>query len=128
MLHAAGGSEAASVLRQIADLDRGVAAAQRDYRLIHHDTIEDDLYRRFDAQWLRYRNLAARDRAIMSGADGAVRRPQEQTSLAAYDAASRTLGLLTDRNVASAREVWLLTVPTEQFSASAVSASDMSIQ
>ena len=32
------------------------------------------------------------------------------------------------RRVASAREAWLLTVPTEQFSAAAVSASDMSIQ
>ena len=32
------------------------------------------------------------------------------------------------RRAASARDAWLLTVPTEQFSAAAVSASDMSIQ
>src|ERR1700675_38191 len=32
MLHAESASEQASALRQIADLDRGVAAAQRDYR------------------------------------------------------------------------------------------------
>jgi signal transduction histidine kinase len=104
MLHAASEGEAASVLRLIADLDRGVVAAQRAYQLIHHDTAEDDLYRRFEAQWRRYRNLAAHDRATRSGAAGAVTHPQDQTSLAAYDEASRTLGTLTDRNVASARE------------------------
>jgi signal transduction histidine kinase len=95
----------ASSLRQIAELERGVAAAQHAYQQIHHDAAEDELYRRFEAQWRLYRNLAARDRAISTRAVGAaVTHPQEQTSLAAYDAANRTLGILTDRNVASAHE------------------------
>src|ERR1022692_3102688 len=48
MLHAESASEQAATLRQIADLDRGVAAAQRAYRQIHHDAAEDDLYDRFE--------------------------------------------------------------------------------
>jgi signal transduction histidine kinase len=105
MLHADSASERASSLRQIADLDRGVAAAQRAYRQIHHDAAEDDLYQRFEAQWSLYRSIAAHDRAMSSGAVGAAAtRLHEQASKSAYDAASHTLGLLTDRNVASARE------------------------
>jgi two-component system, OmpR family, sensor kinase len=102
MLHAANASEQVSSLRQIADLDRGVAAAQRAYKQIHHDAVEDELYRRFEAQWSGYRSIAAHGGDVSSGA--AVGGAREQASKSAYDAASRTLGLLTDRNVASARE------------------------
>jgi signal transduction histidine kinase len=105
MLHPANAGELASSLRQIADLDRGVAAAQRAYEKIHHDAVEDDLYRRFEAQWSWYRSIAAHGRNVSSGtAAPAVSTAREQASKSAYDAASRTLGLLTDRNVASARE------------------------
>src|SRR5208282_6787533 len=88
VLRAESAGEQFSALRQIADLERGVAAAQHAYQQIHHDAAEDELYRRFEAQWLRYRNLAAHDRVISSGAAGAGTHPQGQTSLAAYDAAS----------------------------------------
>jgi signal transduction histidine kinase len=105
LLHAESASEQASSLRQMADLDRGIAAAQRAYREIHHDAAEDDLYRRFEAQWSLYRSIAAPDRAMSSGAVGAAdARLQEQVSKTAYDDASHILGILTDRNVASARE------------------------
>ncbi|MGO9991773.1 MAG: ATP-binding protein [Steroidobacteraceae bacterium] len=105
LLHALSASEQAASLRQMADLDRGIAAAQRAYRQIRHDAAEDDLYRRFETQWSEYRSIVGRSQTFSSAATGgAVTRPREQASRSAYDAASDTLGMLTDRNVASARE------------------------
>jgi two-component system OmpR family sensor kinase len=89
-LRASSASERATVLQAMADLDRGIAAAQQAYRDIRHDAAEDDLYRRFEAQWMEYRQSVVRGRA--------------QASKSAYDDASKTLGMLTDRNVASARD------------------------
>lgn len=88
LLRAAGSSEAAATLRQMADLDRRIAAAQRAYRQIAHDPGEDDLYRRFETQWRAYR-------LAITGSE---------SSNSAYAAASGTLELLTGRNVASARD------------------------
>jgi signal transduction histidine kinase len=115
LLRAGSAGERAAALRQMADLDRGIAAAQLAYGQIHHDTIEDELYSRFEAKWSDYRAIVARARAapadlavagaapIDPAADGAMLL-QAQASKAAYDAASDLLGILTDRNVASARE------------------------
>src|ERR1700738_3347767 len=50
-LRAGSTSERATSQQQMADLDRGIAAAQHAYRQIRHDAPEDDLYRRFEAQW-----------------------------------------------------------------------------
>jgi two-component system OmpR family sensor kinase len=83
MLRASSASERAASLRQMADLDRSIAAAQHAYRQIQHDAVEDDLYSRFEAQWSEYRR---------------------SVSKSVYDGASKTLGVLTERNVASARE------------------------
>jgi two-component system OmpR family sensor kinase len=83
MMRARGVNEQAVAVRQISDLDRGINVAQDAYRQIHHDAAEDGLYRRFESQWSEYRKLETRS---------------------AYDAASETLGLLTERNVASARD------------------------
>jgi len=94
MLRADSASEQAMSVRQMADLDRGIAAAQYAYRLIRHDPAEDALYRRFEAQWSEYRRMVARRQALS---------PEAAESKSAYDAASQTLGILTDRNVASAR-------------------------
>lgn len=85
----------AAVVRQMSELDRGIAAAQHAYRQIRHDAAEDELSRRFEAQWREYRDLVDR---IASREDATA------SAKAAYDAASTTLGMLTDRNVASARE------------------------
>jgi signal transduction histidine kinase len=88
-----------AIKRQMDELDRGIAAAQRAYLQIRHDAAEDALYRRFEAQWRGYRDhvdqIAVHSPSITSMAD---------TSMVAYDAASATLGMLTERNVASARE------------------------
>ncbi len=105
VLRAPNASERASSQRQIADLDRGVAAAQRAYGQIRHDAVEDELYRRFEAQWSAYRSIAVHGGDVAPvAAQPTVGSVGEQASKSAYEAASRTLGLLTDRNAASARE------------------------
>jgi signal transduction histidine kinase len=105
LLRVGSASERATALQQMADLDRGIAAAQVAYRQIHHDAIEDELYGRFETKWRDYRGIVAREQTspMDSAADGA-KLLQEQASKAAYSAASDLLGMLTDRNVASARE------------------------
>jgi len=98
-------SERATALQQMVDLDRGIAAAELAYRQIHHDATEDELYSRFEMKWSDYRSIVARGQALPVGAAGAAAGLlQEQASKAAYSAASDLLGMLTDRNEASARE------------------------
>ena len=98
-------SKRATALQQMADLDRGIAAAQVAYRQIHHDAVEDELYGRFETKWSDYRGIVAHSQTLPVDAtrDGASFL-QEQASKAAYGAASDLLGILTERNVASARE------------------------
>jgi signal transduction histidine kinase len=86
------------------DLDRAVADAERRFEKIHRDSAESDLYRIFKDRWTAYRavvnqmlvlsrtNRRAEAVAIYGG-----------TSRAAYNAASDTLGQLTDRAVANAK-------------------------
>ena len=100
-----GGSagERATALHQMADLDRGIAAAQAAYRQIRHDASEDELYNRFERKWRDYRGIVARGEALPDGAPGnADKLLHEQASKAAYGAASDLLAMLTDRNVARA--------------------------
>ena len=87
--HAARPGERAEIERQMAHLDREIAAAQRAYRQISHDPTETQLYGRFAARWSEYRQVVERSAS---------------SSKAAYDAASEALGTLTERNIASARE------------------------
>src|SRR3984893_15417746 len=87
--HAARPGERAEIERQMAHLDREIAAAQLAYRQIPHDPTEAELYGRFAARWREYRQIGER---------------ATQASKAAYDAASEALGTLTERNIASARE------------------------
>jgi two-component system, OmpR family, sensor kinase len=104
-LRADSASERATSLQQMADLDRGIAAAQHAYRQIRHDAAEDILYGRFEAQWSDYRSIVAHGVAFPPGAaGGAATRLHEQASKSAYDVASQTLGMLTELNVASARD------------------------
>jgi two-component system OmpR family sensor kinase len=91
-LRADSAAEHAAIQRQMADLDRGIAAAQHAYREIRHDAAEDELYARFEAQWSTYRSIIAREVS------------PEGMSKSAYDTASDTLGILTERNIASARD------------------------
>ena len=105
LARAVGASARATALQQMADLDRGIAAARLAYRQIHHDATEDELYRRFETKWSEYRGIVAHGQSLPTSVAGdAARLLQEQASKAAYDAASDLLGMLTDRNEASARE------------------------
>jgi two-component system, OmpR family, sensor kinase len=97
-------SERATARQQMADLDRGIAAAQLAYRQIHHDATEDELFSRFERKWSDYRSIVANGEALELDAADAAKLLEEQASKAAYGAASDLLGMLTDRNVASARQ------------------------
>jgi signal transduction histidine kinase len=97
-------ADAAATEREMADLDRTIADAERSFERVRHEAAEDDLYRRFKERWTEYRaivnqmlelsrtNRKAEALAIYGG-----------TSRNAYDAASDTLGHLTDRAVANAK-------------------------
>ncbi len=96
--------ERATALQQMAVLDRGIAAAQLAYRQIHHDASEEELYSRFESKWREYGGIVARTKALPIGAPGDAARLLQQQASSAYEAASDLLGMLTDRNEASARE------------------------
>jgi two-component system OmpR family sensor kinase len=105
LLRAHSAAERATIERQMADLDGSISAAQRAYRQIRHDAAEDDLFSRFEVSWSRYRSMVAHSESLSVGAAGAGATSIDETSSkSAYDAASDALGMLTDRNVASARE------------------------
>ncbi len=97
-------AEIAATERQMAELDRSIAEAERGFERIRHDGAEDDLYRRFKQRWNDYRTIvnqiAALSRTNRKTEALAIYR---STSRAAYDAASDTLGQLTDQAVANAQ-------------------------
>jgi signal transduction histidine kinase len=96
-------AEIAATEKQMEDLDRSIAEAERGFERIRHDAAEDGLYGRFKEHWNEYRkivnqilvlsrtNRKAEALAMYAGA-----------SRDAYDAASDTLGQLTDQAVANA--------------------------
>jgi signal transduction histidine kinase len=88
-------SERNAIERHMNDMDGGIAAAELAYRQILHDAKDDALFLRFVTRWIEYRGRVA---------DVVVNHRQNAASQAAYGLASETLGTLTDRNVASARE------------------------
>jgi two-component system, OmpR family, sensor kinase len=95
MLRSKSPSERDAIARRMNNMDGDIEAAELAYRRIHHDAMDDSLFGRFAARWSEYRGRVA---------DVIAERRPEAASRAAYDAASETLGMLTDRNVASARE------------------------
>jgi two-component system, OmpR family, sensor kinase len=95
LLRADGPGERNTIERRMTNMDRGVAAAELAYRRIRHDAMDDALFGQFAARWAEYRSRVS---DVIAG------RRAESESQSAYDAASETLGMLTDRNVASARE------------------------
>lgn len=103
-LLSAGPAETTATELEMANLDREIAEAERNFERIRHDAAENDLYAQFKQRWTEYRaivnqmlELSRNDRkadavAIYRG-----------SSRRAYNAASDTLGLLTDRAVADAQ-------------------------
>jgi two-component system, OmpR family, sensor kinase len=91
--------------RDMVELDRGIAAARQAYTKIHHDPVEDGLYAKFASDWSDYRDIVRHIQGLSAhGERQSAVALYNTTSKKAYDAASDTLGLLTDRNVASARQ------------------------
>ena len=50
-------AEAAATEKEMAELDRTIAASEREFEAIRHDAAEDDLYSRFKARWTDYRGI-----------------------------------------------------------------------
>ena len=97
-------SETAATESDMAELDRSIAQAERGFEKIAHDPAENDLYDRFKAHWTDYRKIVNQMLVLSRG-----NRKAEAlaiyggTSRVAYNAASDTLGQLTDQAVASAQ-------------------------
>jgi two-component system, OmpR family, sensor kinase len=96
--------EMAATEKQMVELDRSIAEAERGFERIRHDAAEADLYNRFKAYWNDYRKIV-NQMLVLSRTD---RKAEAlamygSTSRAAYDAASDTLGQLTDQAVANAQ-------------------------
>src|ERR1700733_12286022 len=96
--------ETAATETDMAELDRSIAQAERGFEKIAHDPAENDLYDRFKAHWTDYRKIVNQMLVLSRG-----NRKAEAlsiyggTSRVAYNAASDTLGQLTDQAVASAQ-------------------------
>ena len=50
-------AEAAATEKQMAELDRTIAEAERGFERIRHDAAENDLYDQFKARWNDYRGI-----------------------------------------------------------------------
>jgi len=98
-------SEIAATEKEMEQLDRSIAQAERNYEQIRHDAGESDLYAGFKERWNEYRKIV-NQMLMLSRAN----RKAEAiaiyltTSRSAYNAASDALGHLTDRTVAHAQE------------------------
>ncbi len=97
-------SEVAATEKEMEELDRSIAQAERGFERIRHDRAEDDLYAQFKERWNDYRKTVTRMLALSR-----TNRKAEAiaiyvtSSRATYTAASDTLGQLTDRAVANAQ-------------------------
>jgi len=98
-------SEIAATEKEMEQLDRSIAHAERSYEQLRHDAAENALYAQFQERWNDYRKtvnqMLALSRSNRTAEAIAIYR---SSSRAAYNAASDTLGQLTDRAVANAQE------------------------
>jgi signal transduction histidine kinase len=97
-------NEIAATEKQMTGLDRVIAGAERNFERIRHGAAEAELYDRFKARWNSYRTIV-NQMLMLSRGD---RRDEAlqiygNSSRAAYNAASDTLGQLTDQAVARAQ-------------------------
>jgi two-component system, OmpR family, sensor kinase len=97
-------SEAAATEKQMEDLDRIIAQSEREFEQIRHDAAEEGLYDQFKAHWTDYRAIVNQMLALShSDRKADALAIYGGTSRVAYNAASDTLGQLTDQAVASAQ-------------------------
>lgn len=97
-------SEIAATEKQMADLDRSIADAERAFERICHVAAEDDLYGGFKQRWNDYRKVVNQILALSrNNRKAEALTIYGSTSRAAYEAASDALGQLTDQAVANAQ-------------------------
>jgi two-component system OmpR family sensor kinase len=96
--------EMAATQQDLLRLDRNIASGEQAYRSVGHDLDERRLYDLFEAQWLKYHALVARAQSLLA-ANGRAEalRLYATESKAAYNAASDTLDVISERNAALAR-------------------------
>jgi two-component system, OmpR family, sensor kinase len=97
-------SEIAATEKEMEELDRLIAQAERSFEQIRHDATEDDLYAKFKERWNDYRKIVNR----MLDFSRSNRKTEAiaihgGSSRAAYNAVSDSLNQLTDRAVANSR-------------------------
>jgi two-component system, OmpR family, sensor kinase len=98
-------SEITATEKEMEQLDRSIAQAERNYEQIRHDAGEIALYTSFRERWNEYRKVVNQ----MLTLSRANRKAEAiaiylTSSRSAYNAASDALGQLTDRTVARAHE------------------------
>jgi two-component system OmpR family sensor kinase len=104
LLLARDGGEFSAAERELVRLERSIGGAERAYRTVYHDPDELRLYDSFATQWLKYYALVSRAESLLAS-DGRAEalRQYATTSKSAYDAASDTLDIISERNAALAR-------------------------
>jgi signal transduction histidine kinase len=89
---------------EMAELDRTIAASEREFEAIQHDRGVEDLYLLFKQRWTAYRAIVNQMLQLSRSNDkSAAIGIYNDSSRTAYNAASDTLGQLTDRGVADAQ-------------------------
>jgi two-component system, OmpR family, sensor kinase len=97
-------ASAAATEKEMTDLDRTIGAAEASFEHIRHDAAVENLYRSFKQRWTGYRAIV-NDMLELSrnGRKADALTIYNGSSRVAYNAASDTLGQLTDRAVADAQ-------------------------
>jgi len=98
-------SEIRATEAQMEELDRSIAQAERNYEQLRHDAAELGLYLQFKEHWNDYRKTVNQMLALSRSNRKAEAVTVYMTgSRSTYNAASDTLGQLTDRAVANAQQ------------------------
>jgi signal transduction histidine kinase len=97
-------SEIAAIEKQMSELDRTIAAAERNFERIRHDPAESALYDQFKTRWNNYRGIVNQMLVLSrSGRRDQALQIYSNASRVSYNGASDTLGQLTDQAVANAQ-------------------------
>lgn len=103
-LLATSSSEIDPILKEMEGLDRSISEAETRFEAIRHNSKEAKLYADFKRQWIGYREIVDRHMGLVERGDtGTAVMNYKNSSRMSYDAASDTLGALTDQIVSSAQ-------------------------
>ena len=98
-------SQITATEKEMEELDRSIANTQRSYEQIRHDAVETELYSQFKERWNDYRKTVNQTLALSRTNRKAEATAMYMTSSrSVYNAASDTLGQLTDHAVANAQQ------------------------